>query len=253
MMPYIQIFMDKEEALNLLSDAERGRLLSALMEYNRTGVCAQLTGNERLVFPFFRDALDASKRLYEQRAEASAKGGEARKQADRKPNTSRPEAEGKPNTSREEAEKKPEEAEGKPNEAKNKNKNKNKKEEEVRGGETTAAPFLTDDEAEALQEDLDTVLDAALDAGLADNNKTRDALTAMVAEYGAELVLDVIDRAVEGDNRGGISIAFIRRIAQCMAEDNKPKSAFTPNPRMKFQLVGSSGEVVGELGLPAQS
>lgn len=241
MMPYIQIYMDKEEALNLLSDAERGRLLSALMEYNRTGVCAQLAGNERLVFPFFRDALDASKRLYEQRVEASAKGGDSRKQAERKPKASRTEAEGKPN-----------EAEGKPNEAKNKNKNKNKKEEEEREGETPA-PFLSAAEARTLQEDLDTVLDAALDAGMTDSNKARDALTAMVADYGADIVLDAIDKAVDSDVRGGVSIAFVRRIAQCMAEDNKPKTAPLPNPNVRLQLVGSSGEVVGELGLPAQS
>lgn len=229
MMPYIQIFMDKEEALNLLSDAERGRLLSALMEYNRTGVCAQLAGNERLVFPFFRDALDASKRLYEQRAEASAKGGEARKQAASKPKVSR------------------EEAESKPKEAKNKNKNKNT------SSSSKGFP-LEEEEAVVMTEELDEVCTAAEEAGLALTAKAMDTLNALVTEYGAPAVLDAISYAAEHTTQGRPNLAYIRTIAESSDRDKpKDKPAFTPDPNVRLQLVGSSGEVVGELGLPAQS
>lgn len=247
MMPYIQIFMDKEEALNLLSDAERGRLLSALMEYNRTGVCAQLAGNERLVFPFFRDALDASKRLYEQRAEASAKGGESRKQATRKPTGSRTEAEGKPNTSRDEADRKPKEAEGKPNEAKNKNKNKNT-------SSSSKGFQAEEEEVTAMTEELDEILAAAEDAGLTLTVKAMDTLNALVTEYGASAVLDAISYAAEHTTQGRPNLAYIRTIAES-GERSKPKDkpVFVPDPHVRLQLVGASGEVVGELGLPAQS
>lgn len=240
MMPFIQIFADKEDALNLLGDAERGRLLSALLEYNRTGVCPQLVGNERLVFPFFREGLDASMRLYEQRTAASAKGGESRKQAASKPKVSREQAESKPN-----------EAESKPNEAKNKNKNKK---EEVRGERTSTAAFITEDEAQALQDDLNAVFDAALAAGLADNDKTRDSLADLVSKYGAEIMLEAIDSAVDGDHRGGISIAFLRRIAERIAEESKTdEPTATPSiPNARFSFVDSDGREVNPSGLSAQ-
>ena len=233
MMPFIQIFADKEDALNLLGDAERGRLLSALLEYNRTGVCPQLVGNERLVFPFFREGLDASMRLYEQRTAASAKGGESRKQAASKPKVSR------------------EQAESKPNEAKNKNKNKK---EEVRGERTSTAAFITEDEAQALQDDLNAVFDAALAAGLADNDKTRDSLADLVSKYGAEIMLEAIDSAVDGDHRGGISIAFLRRIAERIATESKTdEPTATPSiPNARFSFVDSDGREVNPSGLSAQ-
>ena len=197
-------------------------MLSALLEYNRTGVCPQLVGNERLVFPFFREGLDASQRIYESRTVAGGKGGSKHQ------------------------------ANAKQNEA-NDPKNKNKK-EEVRGERTATAAFITEDEAEALQDDLNAVFDAALAAGLADNDKTRDSLADLVSKHGAEIMHEAIDSAVDGDHRGGISIAFLRRIAERIAEESKTdEPTSTPSiPNARFSFVDSDGREVNPSGLSAQ-
>jgi hypothetical protein len=221
-------------------------LLSALLEYNRTGVCPQLVGNERLVFPFFREGLDASQRIHEARTVAGSKSG-SKRQANTKQNEA--------NTKQNEANSKQTEA----NESKTKQteandpKNKNKK-EEVRGERTSTAAFITEDEAEALQDDLNAVFDAALAAGLADNDKTRDSLADLVSKHGAEIMLEAIDSAVDGDHRGGISIAFLRRIAERIAEESKTdEPTSTPSiPNARFSFVDSDGREVNQSGLSAQ-
>ena len=60
MMPYVQLPADMEEALGLLGDAERGRLVLAMLQYNRTGESVQLAGTERVLWPMIRERMDIS-------------------------------------------------------------------------------------------------------------------------------------------------------------------------------------------------
>lgn len=60
-LAYLQIFADKEELLEPLDDAERGRLLTAMMAYALHDIAPVLTGNERYVWPVFRQMIDQSK------------------------------------------------------------------------------------------------------------------------------------------------------------------------------------------------
>ena len=83
---YIKLFLDDLDALEELSDAEKGRLLTALLKYGRSGEAPRLSGNERILFPMFRARVDRdfamwrdkSDNLHEARAEAGRKGGQAR-------------------------------------------------------------------------------------------------------------------------------------------------------------------------------
>lgn len=83
---YIKFFLDYLDALEPLSDAERGRLFTALLEYGRTGEAPRLTGNERFIFPMMRAQIDRDfaawrekdENLHEVRADAGRKGGQAR-------------------------------------------------------------------------------------------------------------------------------------------------------------------------------
>ena len=80
---YIKLFVDYLDAIEPLSDAERGRLFTALLEYARTGEVPRLTGNERFLFPMMRAQIDrdlaamsASRDyLHSVRSEAGRKGG----------------------------------------------------------------------------------------------------------------------------------------------------------------------------------
>lgn len=60
-LSYLQIFSDKVELLEPFDDAERGRLLTAMLAYALQDTEIPLTGNERYVWPVFRQMIDQSK------------------------------------------------------------------------------------------------------------------------------------------------------------------------------------------------
>ena len=81
-MVYIKLYLDDLEALEPYGDAERGRLVTALLEYAKTGQASRLSGNERFLFPMMKARLDRDKdallSLTAQRSEAGRKGGLAK-------------------------------------------------------------------------------------------------------------------------------------------------------------------------------
>lgn len=60
-LSYLQIFSDKVELLEPFDDAERGRLLTAMLAYALEDTIIPLTGNERYIWPVFRQMIDQSK------------------------------------------------------------------------------------------------------------------------------------------------------------------------------------------------
>ena len=81
-MTYFKLFYDSLELLEPLTNTERGRLLTAVLEYANTGEIPALTGNERFIFPIFRQQADRDKAEYEQFVHSQrvkgAKGGRPR-------------------------------------------------------------------------------------------------------------------------------------------------------------------------------
>lgn len=61
-MNYLQIFADKEALLEPFDDAERGRLLTAMLAYALHDELIELTGNERYIWPVFRQMIDQSRK-----------------------------------------------------------------------------------------------------------------------------------------------------------------------------------------------
>ena len=52
------------DALEPLTDAERGRLFAACLKYSKSGEVGHLSGNERFVFPVFRGQIDRDNAKY---------------------------------------------------------------------------------------------------------------------------------------------------------------------------------------------
>lgn len=81
-MTYFKLFYDSLELLEPLTNTERGRLFTAVLEYANTGEIPALTGNERFIFPIFRQQADRDKAEYEQFVHnqriKGAKGGRPR-------------------------------------------------------------------------------------------------------------------------------------------------------------------------------
>lgn len=79
---YIKIFVDYLDALELLDDAEKGRLFTALLEYARSGEVPQLIGNERFMFPVMKVQIDRDNETSKQNAANGTKGGRGNKSPD---------------------------------------------------------------------------------------------------------------------------------------------------------------------------
>lgn len=76
---YVKVFYDWIEQTEMLSDAERGRLINAIVIYARAGEVTELSGNERFVFGTFRSAIDRDALLSAKRAKIGSEGGKKSK------------------------------------------------------------------------------------------------------------------------------------------------------------------------------
>ena len=81
---YICLYHSYLDAIQALDDAERGRLLTAMLEYTLTGDAGNLRGNERFVFPLIKSQIDRDNGKYEEickkRAQSGKIGGRPAKQ-----------------------------------------------------------------------------------------------------------------------------------------------------------------------------
>ena len=75
-MQYLQIFADKEELLAPFDDAERGRIFTAMLKYALHCEEMDLPGNERFIWPVFKQMIDQSREALDNKRKA----GSARQQ-----------------------------------------------------------------------------------------------------------------------------------------------------------------------------
>ena len=74
--PYYTLYYNWIEDTQELNDQEKGRLIDAIVLYARGDDWQErIKGNERYVFPIYKNQLDRARRLSEVRAEAGSKGG----------------------------------------------------------------------------------------------------------------------------------------------------------------------------------
>jgi|GEM_PF-879968 len=72
---YVMIYYDFLEIIEPLSNAERGRLLTAILQYGKNGVAKELSGNERFVFPVIKAQIERDNKAYEEKCRISAING----------------------------------------------------------------------------------------------------------------------------------------------------------------------------------
>lgn len=72
---YVKAYFDWIEQTAALSDAERGRLFIAILEYARSGLEPKLDGRESILFPVFRTTIDRDNKISRINAENGARGG----------------------------------------------------------------------------------------------------------------------------------------------------------------------------------
>ena len=73
---YFPAYHSYLEAMEELTDAERGRLFTACLQYSKTGEAQQLSGNERYLFPAFRAQIDRDNAEYARKCATNRRNGE---------------------------------------------------------------------------------------------------------------------------------------------------------------------------------
>lgn len=74
-LTYFKAFPDLKETMSELSDAERGRLFVALLDYVETGKRPDLKGNERILFPGVAAQIDRDNAEYEKKCKVNKENG----------------------------------------------------------------------------------------------------------------------------------------------------------------------------------
>lgn len=72
-MKYLKVFVDFADKIELLGDAERGRLFTAMLEYASSGAEPDLRGNERFIWPTAKSEIDRQAESYKARCETNRK------------------------------------------------------------------------------------------------------------------------------------------------------------------------------------
>lgn len=76
------LYSDYWQHLEILTDEERGRLITAIFAYVRTGEVIEISGGAKMAFSFIRSQIDRDTQKWEEvknaRSEAGKKGAEAR-------------------------------------------------------------------------------------------------------------------------------------------------------------------------------
>lgn len=206
MLPYVKVFGDLSATVDLLSDAEAGRLLKSLLHYINDRE-DELLGQEKLVFAMLKSQIDRDAASYaayaDKQRENGRKGG--------RPAKAKPFSENPKNPSLF--------SETQKSQEKEKEEEKDKEKENARtraGGSIT--PFVSEEEADRLgaeyTRNMQTLLAALEDVGMKPTARNEQAAEELMAQYGLEKVLAAIDTAAEHDNRGGVSWAYLRRILE---------------------------------------
>lgn len=220
-LEYIQLFADMETLFEPYDDAQRGRLIMAMMAYAYRGEEPNFTGVEKFIWPVLRNHIDRCAQNVEAKKAAGSKGGRRRAEdkqveadASRTKQTQAEESETKQNAHIQDHD--------------HDNDHDHDKDQEnvvvcARATATAADEQVTGIDGSDLSESIR--LNAEVDVllrkyRLAEYN--RDALMEEISKHGLDKVREVMKKAAESDNRGGLSIAFIRA---CLASDGKPKPA----------------------------
>ena len=70
-MKYLKVFTDFANNLELLGDAERGRLFMAMLKYAESGAEPELKGNERFLWAVAKADIDRQRENYDKRCETN--------------------------------------------------------------------------------------------------------------------------------------------------------------------------------------
>lgn len=208
----VQVAMRREIAR--LSDEEAGRALKAILDYAATGEDIEPEGNAAFLYLALLRECDKAFRIHNARSAAGKAGGRGR------PKKAKPE-------------------ESKPSETA-----QLKTESEQKPEAHTPAPFISDEEAAEIQQGTNEVLDEAQRQGFPDTTATMETLNQLVADNGAEEVLECVKIAGES---GKPNIRYLKGVINGRAKE-KQKEAQREQARIEaekhpIRFINSTDEI----------
>lgn len=213
-VPYLKLFPDLSVTVDMLSDAEAGRLLKSLLHYGN-GQVDEMPGNERFIFSMLRVQIDRDAATYQDmidRQRTNGKKGGApkgNKNAAKQPGgcfENNPNNPNNPDKEEEEDKDKDEENIGAPPPAR------------ARARES-AEITLTAEDVEAARHLDDTIRSAAQNAGLTVTPDGLEYGRRLAVTYGLDALLDAIHKAVDNPRW--------RYVEGILSTPDKPRQAFT--------------------------
>lgn len=197
MIKYVKIFCDISETVDVLSDAEAGRLLKSLLHYGKDGTVDQLPGQEKLVFHMLKAQIDRDRESYDQKSqrnrENGAKGGRPKKPKETQENP----------VGFSKTQQNPEEP--------TKRQDKDKDKEYIPPYNPPTGDDDDDDELLLMAEKHNAVFDRARECGFDTNTATLNRLIDLIAIHGTDAVMLALDDCVE---HGAKSLAYLRKVLE---------------------------------------
>lgn len=87
---YIKLWLDYRCYFETLSDAEVGRLVRAMLDYEIDGAAPEFSGSERILWPVMRRNLDIDHGFLEKQSKNGSKGGRPKKAKETQQNPTKP-------------------------------------------------------------------------------------------------------------------------------------------------------------------
>ncbi len=203
----VQVAMRREIAR--LSDEEAGRALKAILDYVATGEDVEPEGNAAFLYLALLRECDKICKIHEVRSAGGKAGGR-----------------GRPKKEKPEAIQQPESAQAQLN-----------PETEQKPELHTPAPFISDEEAAEIQQGTNAVLDEAQRQGFSTSTATMETLNQLVADNGAEEVLECVKIAGEA---GKPNIRYLKGVINGRAKERQEEERQARIDAEKYPVVSSA-------------
>ena len=218
-LEYIQLFKDMEALFEPYDDAQRGRLIMAMMAYAYRGEEPHFDGVEKFIWAVLRQHIDRCAQNVEAKKAAGSKGGK------RKTEEKQIEAEASTSKQTEAESSRPKQnAHNQDQDHDNDHDHKQDHKEKTDNARATAADEpVTGIDGEDLSADIRN--NAEVDVLLKKYRMpeaVRGDLLDDIAEHGLDKVKRVMQEAARSDTRGGLSLNFYRA---CLKNDGKQRAA----------------------------
>lgn len=188
---YVPIPLDMAEDIEELSDEEIGLVVRAYLQYGRSGETAEMPRTIKYLYNALVRELDRASDGYEKKIAAGKSGGR-----------------GRPKKEPSEEIQQPESAQLNP-------------EPEQKPKSHTPAPFISDEEAAEIQQGTNAVLDEAQRQGFPETTATMDTINQLVADNGAEEVLECVKIAGES---GKPNIRYLKGVINGRAKEKQTEA-----------------------------